>query len=104
MFRVILYQEVRELRSLYVYIYVFFFFFFFFFFAEPVHLNLYKKTIPSEIGRQWVQSPDVHTEPMNVSFCWSVKTGVSMYRSSWENIAYEFVLTSPAVPHVLSSY
>ena len=35
----------------------------------------------------------VHTELMNESFCWSANTGVSMYRSPWEN-TYEFVLTS----------
>ena len=31
---------------------------------------------------------------------WSANTGVSMCWSSWGNFAHEFVLTSPAVPHV----
>ena len=38
----------------------------------------------------------VSTMPMNVSFCWSSNTGVSMCRSPWDNIANEFLLTYPA--------
>ena len=39
----------------------------------------------------------------DVSSCWSAKTGVSMYRSPWKNIAYEFVLASQVVfLHILS--
>ena len=35
---------------------------------------------------------------MNISFCWSANTGVSICMSPLENVANEFVLTSPAVP------
>ena len=31
-----------------------------------------------------------------VSFCWSTNTGVSICRSPWENVAYDFILISPA--------
>ena len=42
---------------------------------------------------------------MTVTLCWSANTGVSMCRSPSENVTYEFVLTSPAVPHMsCSSY
>ena len=37
---------------------------------------------------------------MNVRFCWLVNTGVSMCNSPLEDITYEFVLASPAVPNI----
>ena len=33
------------------------------------------------------------TERMNISFCWSANTCVSMYQSPRENVTYKFVLT-----------
>ena len=41
-------------------------------------------------------APAVHTDMMNVSFCWLASTGMSMCRSPLENITFEFILTSPA--------
>ena len=38
---------------------------------------------------------------MNVSLCWLANIGVSLCRNMLENIAYEFVLTFPAVLNVL---
>ena len=47
----------------------------------------------------------VRTELMNISSCWSVNTGVSMCRSPWMNVTYEFIITSTAVPSMsCSSY
>ena len=47
----------------------------------------------------------VYTELMAVSFCWLANTGMSMCRCLLENVAYKFVLTFPAVPHMsCSSY
>ena len=37
-------------------------------------------------------------ELMNISFCWLVNSGVSVCRSSWENVVYKFILASPTVP------
>ena len=33
-------------------------------------------------------APNVHTKLMNVSFCWSTNTSVSMYRSLKKNVTY----------------
>ena len=40
---------------------------------------------------------------MNVSFYWLENTGVSLCSSPLENVAYEFVLTSPVVPSIRCS-
>ena len=45
----------------------------------------------------------VHTEQMNVNFCSLTNTGVSMCSNPSENIAYEFILTSPTFPIMSSS-
>ena len=37
---------------------------------------------------------------MNISFCWLVNPGTSMYRSPYKNTAKEFVLTSSAEPNM----
>ena len=64
------------------------------------HLSLSTITLV----KSFKQHP-VSTELMKVSFCWLTNTGLSMYKSIEENIVYEFVLTSPAVPSMsCSSY
>ena len=40
----------------------------------------------------------VHTVLMYVSFCLSARTSVSIRRSRLQNVSYDFVLNSPAVP------
>ena len=44
----------------------------------------------------WISS--VYTELVKVRFCWSTNTGVSMYKSSEENVANDLVFNSLAVP------
>ena len=57
-------------------------------------------------NRAWIflkTASSVHANLINESFCWSVITDVSMSKNQQENVAYDFVLTSSAVPtqHVL---
>ena len=55
------------------------------------HLSLLAITLSKSSRKH-----SVSTEMMNINFCWSANTGVSMNNSP-SNIAYEFILSSSAV-------
>ena len=42
----------------------------------------------------------VHSELMNLIFCWSANPGMSISQSPQENIAYLFIFTSSAMPNM----
>ena len=51
-------------------------------------------------GQNLLAASCVYAELMYVNLCRSANTSTSVRRSPLENIAYEFVLASPAVPHM----
>ena len=54
------------------------------------------------LGKSYKLHP-VPAQDININLCWSANTGVSMCSSPLENIADEFIITSPAVPGMVSS-
>ena len=60
-------------------------------------LSLFVQIIHNSWQVLWTAS-SVCTELTWVSPCWLANIGMSMCRSPWENMAYEFILTSSAMP------
>ena len=50
------------------------------------------------------RSSRLHSVPVKICLNLSASPGSSTYRGPYENVAYEFVLTSPAVPFLCSSH